>query len=240
MLHPAKVFSHLPDGIVGGQTLHQGNGRHVVFNIVGAGNEDFPGFQQRLPPAVNHAVFFPDAVGFLLSGKEPGLSVAPEGGGNGIVGIQHKHPGFILEPVDVLFGLHIFFHILVNIQMVGGQIGDEGALGTAAHVHQLERAKLHHRKVLFFHLAAQGQQGRADIASQPHGFTGGFQHFTDQGGGGGFSVRAGDGNEVAGADLKKHFHFRSHLGSPLPQGLNGRIVGVHTGGAEQDFRLYPL
>ena len=121
--------------------------------------------------------------------------------------------------------------------MIGGQIGDQRPLGAALHVHELEGAELHHGEVLLSHLAAQGQQGRADVAPQPDGLPGGLQHFADQSGGGGLAVGTGDGDQVAGANLKEHLHLRGNPGPTAFQGLNGRVPGVHSGGAEDHVRL---
>ena len=207
---------------------------------MGAGNQNLPAFQQLFSPAVDDAVFLPDAVGSLPAGEKACFSVAPEPGGNGIVRIQNQHTVRALESEDVLFGVHIFLHILVNIQMVGGQVGDERPLGAALHIHQLEGAELHNGKILLFHLTAQRKQGRSDIAAQPDGFPGGLQHLGYQRGRGGFSVGTGHRNQGTGTDLEKHFHLRGHFRAPILQGLNGRVARVHTGGAEQHLRFYPI
>ena len=76
--------------------------------------------------------------------------------------------------------------------MIGGQVRDHGHMGAAAHIHQLEGAELHDCIVLRVHLIHLGEQRRADIAPQPHGFSGGLEHFGDEGGGGSLSVGTGD------------------------------------------------
>ena len=124
--------------------------------------------------------------------------------------------------------------------MVGCQIGDHRPVGAAGHIHQLEGAKLHHCVILRLHPAAQGQQGRADVAPQPHGFPRRFQHFGNQGGGGGFAVGTGDGNQMAGCHLEKHVHFRGDFRPLLPQAANGRHIGVHSRGAEHHIGADPV
>ena len=94
----------------------------------------------------------------------------------------------------------------MHVQMVGGQVRDHRPLGAVGHIHQLERTQLHHGVVLRLHPAAQGQQGRADIAPQPDPLPRRLEHFGDQGGGGGFSVRPGDADEMAGRDPEDLCH----------------------------------
>ena len=141
---------------------------------------------------------------------------------------------------NVGFRLHILCHILVDIQMIGGQIGNDGPGGTALHVHKLEGAELHHRIILRLHLPNQRQQGRADVASQPDGFSRCFQHFRHQRGGCCLAVRAGDRQKRTGADLEEDLHFAGDLRPTAAQGLNGWIGRVHTGGAEQKIGLHPV
>ena len=79
-------------------------------------------------------------------------AVAAEICRDGIIRIQHQHIVSHLEAEQVLFRIHILIHILMDIQMVGCQIGHHRHMGTTAHIHQLERAQLYHRKVCYFHL----------------------------------------------------------------------------------------
>ena len=67
-----------------------------------------------------------------------GDAVAPEGGGDGVVAVEHQQILFPLIAEDVLLSVHILLHILVDVQMVGGQIGYHRPLGAALHVHELE------------------------------------------------------------------------------------------------------
>ena len=60
-------------------------------------------------------------------------------------------PGLLIAE-DVLLGRHILRHVLVDVQMVGGQIGHHGDMGAAIHGHQLEAGQLQHRPVLRLHI----------------------------------------------------------------------------------------
>ena len=127
-----------------------------------------------------------------LPGEEAGLSGAHQSCGHIVIRIEDQQIILVLKSENILFRLHIFFHILMDIQMIGGQIGDHRSGGAAAHIHQLEGAEFHHCKIRFCHLGHFIQQGRTNIATQPHGLSIGFQHFRDQRGGSGLSVRAGN------------------------------------------------
>ena len=237
MLHAAEILCHGADAFVADQSLHRRHGSHVVFDVMDTGQQNILHIEYLLPPAHNPVPLLPNAVGGSLPGEEMGLPRPGKSGGNGIVGIEHQQIPRLLEAENIFLGLHIFFHVLVDIQMVGGQIGNHRPLGAAGHIHQLEGAELHHRIVLRLHPAAQGQQGRADIAPQPHGFPCRFQHFRNQRGGGGFAVGAGDGNQMAGGHPEKHVHFRGDFRPLLPQAANGGISRMHSRCAEHHIRL---
>ena len=242
VLHAAEGGGHMADGLVGHQAVSDGDGGHVVLHIVDAGEQDGLHGHDFLRNAVihpvNYAVFQIGAV-FRAdpAGEVMGLAVAQQGRGDGIVGVDHQQAGAVLELVDVLLGLDVLVHVLVDIQVVGGQIGDDGALGAALHVHELEGAELHHGEILLLHFGEERKQGRADVAAQPDLLALGLQKLGDQGGGGGFSVGAGDGDGVAAAQLEEDLHLRGDLRALCPQKLDGGVAGVHTGGTEDHICL---
>ena len=237
VLYAAEGFGDMADGLVGHQPLHHGDGGHIILYIVDAGNENVLGGKNFSPVPADNAVFDAD-VGHALAGEEPGGAVAPEGGGDVVVGVQHQKAASVLIAENVLFRVHIFLHILVDVQMVGREVGDHRPLGAALHVHELEGAKLHHGEIRLLHLPRKGKQGRANVAPQPDGFSLRFQHFGDQRGGGRFAVGAGDANDRAGADLEERFHFGGHLRAPAAERFDGGVIGVHPRRAKQDIRLH--
>jgi len=239
MLHAAEGLCDMTDGLVGHQSLHYGDGGHIILYVVDAGNENVLDGKNFSPVPADNAVFDAD-IGHALAGEEPGGAVAPEGGGDVIVGVQHQKAVLALITENVLLGIHILLHVLVDVQMVGRQVGDHCPLGTALHVHELEGAKLHYGEIRFLHLPGKGEQGRADVAPQPDGFPLRLQHFRNQGGGGRLSVGAGDADDPAGADFEECFHLGGHLRAPAAQGFDGGIVGVHSRGAEQDIRRHAV
>ena len=131
-----------------------------------AGDQDVLTIQHRSAVSADHAIFQAH-IPLSYPSKAAGDAVSTQRCGDGIVGIDHQNALFILMAIDILLCLHILIHILVDIQMVGRKIGNHRHPGTVGHIHQLERAKLHHSHILFFHLPGKRQQGRADVAAQP-------------------------------------------------------------------------
>ncbi len=100
-------------------------------------------------PPINHIPLKPGA-GFYaaLIGKIPGGAVALKFFCNGIVRIDNQNIPIPLIAKQVSFGIGILLHILVDIQMVGCQIGNHRNVGALVHIHQLERAQLHNGVVV--------------------------------------------------------------------------------------------
>ena len=136
---------------------------------------------------------------------------------------------------NIFLRINILLHILVDIQMVGGQICHHSHIRAFTHGDQLKAGKLHHSTVLRLDGLDLRQQGPANISSQVNGLPLGFQKFCDNGGGSGFTVAAGNGIDLAGAKLKKHFHFAGDHCSPFPGGFQlGKMI-PHTGCAENNI-----
>ena len=64
-----------------------------------------------------------------------------------------------------------------------------------------------------------------------------FEHFSKNGGGGGFTVGARNGIYRRRAQFKKQFHLRADGDSPLPRRFKGRQIGFHARGAEDQLRV---
>ena len=124
--------------------------------------------------------------------------------------------------------------------MVGGQVGDHGDVGAPVHGHQLEGGQLQHGDIPRLHAVHVGQQGLADVAAHIDGLPRRLEQLGDDGGGGGFSVAAGDGDGAAGADLEKDLHLRGQDGPLLLGGHQLGQVGPHTGCAEDDLKVQVL
>ena len=239
MFYAAKGFCNLAYNLIFHQALHHGDGSHIIFHVVDTGNENIHNRKHRPALPVNNPLFQGN-IAIPLPGEEAGSSIAPERGSDCIVPIQNQQALGILIAENIFLCLHILFHILVDIQMVGGQIGNQGTLRAAGHIHQLEGAELHYGIIFLLHFPDQRKQGCSDVSSQPYRFSCRFEHFRNQSGGCGLAVRTGYRNQVAWTDLKKDFHFRSNLGAPAAQGNNCRITGVHARCAEDNVRLHAL
>ena len=151
-----------------------GNGRHIIFDIMHAGQQDLIRCHNAMPRpglgAVNDAVFQEDAVFHRTAAGEPGDSARRAGrkaAGDRIVGIQDDAVRRALVQEDVFLGVDILLHVLMDIQMVRREIRHDCHMCAVGEIHQLERAQLHDGEVLRLHLLGVLQQRRADIAPQP-------------------------------------------------------------------------
>ena len=186
-----------------------------------------PGFDLRLPDhgplftvvvVVAEALLQLSALGVLLVHLGALFVVRREGG-------HLKVP----RPVD---GGDVLLVALVDVQVVGGQVRHHGDAGALRHGHQLEGAQLQHREIVGGDVRRVAQQGPADIAPQVDGLPGGLQQLGDDGGGRRLAVGAGDGDQRAGADVKKDLHLAGEDAAPLHGGGELRHVGPEAGGAE--------
>ena len=168
------------------------------------------------------------------------LCFSCKGIGQFIVQIDHQFVFRSLVQIDILLGRHIFCHVLVHIQMVGGQIRHHSHVGRSLHGHELEGTKFHHGKILFRHLPCQRQQRLADIAAQPHRIPGVLQHFGNQSGCRGFTIGAGDGNDFAGTNRKESLHFRGDRRTFSLQLHKSRDIRPHTGRTEHNVTGKPF
>ena len=125
-----------------------------------------------------------------MAGESQDRALRPFGKGTGdfIIGVENRPVGWSLKTKNIFLGGDILGHVTVDIQMVGGKVGDDCRVGTAFHIQQLERTEFDHCRVMGGHFVGTGEKGGADIAAKPDGFAGLFQNFGNQGGGGGFTV----------------------------------------------------
>lgn len=128
--------------------------------------------------------------------------------GQVIVPVEDGQVIFSLRGEDVLLCQGIFFHGLMNIQMVGGQIGKNRNIRTGRERHQLERRELQNRDIVWRYAAGFREERFSQYFLPEDGIAGILQHFGDEGGCGGLSVAASDSDDFTGTDLKKNLHFR--------------------------------
>ena len=247
VLHAAEFTGKLPDGLIRHQTVHSGGCRHVILHIVDAGQLDIPGGHDgALARAVTaddgvapqeHALFRLALTAEIHRPVGDALSLLP---GDGVVEVENGLVARLLVAEDVLLGGHILRHVLMHVQMIGGQIGHHGDVGAVRHGHQLEAGQLQHRVVGGAHAPGLAQQGMADVAAHMDGIARLLQQLSDDGGSGGLSVAAGDGDDGAGAHPEEHLHLGGQF-TALSHGLcQLGHIGPQARRAEDNVLIQPL
>ena len=187
------------------------------------------------PPADDRGTPEEHAVRHLLPAGEPphparGLFSAADRGL--VVGIKDGNIPDCLVCKDIFLGSDILSVALVDVQVVGRQVGHNGDAGAPVHGHQLEGAELQHRQIRWRDVRRVAQQRAADVAPQVDGAPGGLQELCDDRGGRGLAVGPGDGDLGTGADLKKDLHLGSQQAAPRHRRRQLRHVGPQAGGPE--------
>ena len=239
VLHTVKAAGEIADHLVGHQTIHRGDGRHIILHVVYAGQANVLRLHDHpllsVLAADNSLAPQKNAVRRLLAAAEiPHLSrgTAPLLAGNVVIQIENGDVPRLLVAENILLGGHIFRHVLVHVQMIGRQIRHHGNVRALPHGHELEAAQLQHGVVLRTHFIRLTQKRVSDVAAHVDGLSGGLQQLGDDGGGGGLPVRAGDGDERAGADGEKHLHLRRQLAPLLLRPQKLRHIGPQPRRAE--------
>ena len=147
---------------------------------------------------------------------------------------QHLAAGRHLMDEDVPLGVDVLLHILVVVQMVGGNVGDHRDLRALVHTDQLEAGQLHNRHILRSHLGQHGQQSGADVATQVHLAASGLIELGDEGGGGGLAVGAGHAHDLTGAEIKEKLHLAGDHGTRRHSVLQGLFKIAHKAGGTHD------
>ena len=138
---------------------------------------------------------------------------------------------------DVALGGHVLLHGAVDIQMVGGDVGDHRDVRAAAQGNELEAGKLHHRVVLRTHRFNLREEGLADVPPQVDPLPLGPEHLRNKGGGGGLAVAPRHPDNGAGAEVEEHLQVAGDDLPRLPGGGKLRQVEGDAGGPEDDVLL---
>ena len=239
VLHAAEALGKFPDDFIRHQTVHRTDGGHIVFDIMDTGQENIPDGQDRTTVTVlldadrvvlnDHAL-----IHGILAGEQGHMAgcLGGKGVSNLIVAVQHHLVPRVLVQENILLGGHIFLHALVNVQMVGCDVGDHSDLRAGGHTHKLERGQFQHRHIFRLHVKRLCQQRMADIAAQMDGIARLFHQLGDDGRGRSLAVAAGHCDLLAGADIKKHFHLAGHFRPPSNRRFKGRHIRTDTRRAE--------
>ena len=246
MLHAAEGPGIFPDDLVGDQALHRADGRHVVLHIVPSRQEDVCQGQHRALPfsaSVPDGLVTEEAalnLPVIRHGKVLYHAGAPLGEfpGDGVVPVADRPVLRPLEGQNVGLGLHVLRHVGVDVQVVGGQVGEYGDVGALSHGHELEGAQLHHRHVLRPDRLRLRQQRVSDVAPQVDRLPRRPQEARYDGGGGGLAVAAGDGEDGTGTHGEKGLHLRGDRGAPLRR--LRQEAGMEPRGAEDHVGLQAL
>ena len=187
-----------------------------------------------------HAVLAQEGtvVGVVQAGEPHllALAVLLHGAADLVLIAQHGTAGRGLVQQDVALGVDVLLHILVVVQMVGGDVGHHGHIGAGMHADELEAGQLYHGHIVGAHLGQHGQQRCTDVAAQMYLAASGLEELGDQGRGGGLAVGAGHSHDGAGAEIKEQFHLAGDHGTSRHGILQGFLKVAHkAGGAHNDI-----
>ena len=242
MLHALEVSGHFPDYLIRYQSVHRGDGCHVVFDVMHAGQQDLTQRQNLSAPlligqpdgTVTKIHTLPRAI--LAAEPNPlSLGSSSQLPCGLVIIVEDGTAVFILVNVNIHLGGSVLLHGTVVVQMVGRQISEHRDIRALIHGHQLEGGQLQNGKVLRLHSIHIGQQRLADIAAHKHIITCGLQKLADEGGGGGLSVTSGHCDDLAGTGAEKQFHLAGDLTPLLHSSLQLGGARLQTGGTENNI-----
>ena len=181
MLHAGKSLCHLRADLVRHHVLHRSKGCQVIEHIVLSGQMNLRCGQHSPTDTVVHAVqytvFQHGSLLDLLSVRKPGLlclravsivcAVL-------VIQVQNQAAVFGLSLGDAAFGIDVILKVLVLIQMIRCEVGDDGNIRTAGHTVQLKGAKFQNRNVVRLNIRGLTKQRIPDVSAQVHPVTGGL------------------------------------------------------------------
>ena len=174
VLDAGEAFCHRDDVLPGNLTPHRAEGGQIIFDIVDAGDTDL--IHRQDGGGAFAVVHVKNAI-LAEIGAERRLCPAAKlqrhtahlrhkGGGDLVVGVEHGAAQAPLVQINVALGVDVFLHVLVDVEVVGRDVGDDRHVGGLAHRNHLEAGQLHHRAVLRADLLDARQQRKADVAAQ--------------------------------------------------------------------------
>ena len=135
--------------------------------------------------------------------------------------------------VNIFLGRDVLRHVAVHVQMVRGEVRQHRDLRRVRHIHQLERRKLQHRKIVRRHLLRVRKQRTADVAAPPLG----LEKLGNDARGGGLAVAAGHAENGTRTDGEERLHLARDDRAVRLRLQQLRHVGPHPGRAEDDVRV---
>ena len=183
MLHSAEGLCHLYN-VFGGYKSHNGrNCRHIILNIVFPRNTNVPlvHYKGIIPVIgrINIAFFIAKYAVFHLvhvaEEKAFSLNVLFKAACNVVFKIEGGTAVLALVGNNVSLCVDIFLHILVNVKMIGRNIGHNRGKRTFFHGNKLKRGKLDNGIIVLVHSVNLIKQRRADISAEINFLTRRFQ-----------------------------------------------------------------
>ena len=145
VLHAAEVVCDLDRILERNQTVGHADRRHIVRHVVCARDLDLVGAHNRAVLFVfgvpDDAVLQIDAVGNRTAHGELhqlDALLRDKGFRYLVIRIEHELAARLLVIENLCLCLNVFRHILVDIQMVRRDVGDQRSRRTAGHAHELE------------------------------------------------------------------------------------------------------
>lgn len=126
---------------------------------------------------------------------------------DGVVGVKDGGVPRALVQVNIFLGRDVLRHVAVHVQMVRGEVRQHRDLRRVRHIHQLERRKLQHRKIVRRHLLRVREQRTADVAAEPHAPSLGLEKLGNDARGGGLAVAAGHAENGTRTDGEERLHL---------------------------------
>ena len=140
-----------------------------------------------------------------------------------IVCIQHNHIAFILRREDPFLGQRIILKAAVPVQMVRGNVQDDGNAGMKAlRALQLKARNLEHRPGLIRALVDQLHHRNTNVSAHQRRLAGLLKNLAHQRRSSGLAVRSGNGQRAALEEPRRQFQFTDHR---QPKALHLRQFG---------------
>src|ERR1035437_10192738 len=148
----------------------------------------------------------------------------------GVVGVQHQAVLEGLRGKDALFNRAIVFKAAMTVQVVGGDVENDGDGGMELlGGFELEAGDLKDRPGFVGAGVEQGHDRDADVAANQRGQPGSRKDFAQQRGGGGLAIGAGDGERLALEEARGQFQFANDRQTEALDLRQFRSVQRHAG-----------
>ena len=136
----------------------------------------------------------------------------------------------VTESVDL--SLYVFVIILVEIKVIGRNVGNDRHICRSCHAEELERRQFEDHLVRIGHLLYFIQKRRSDITAEIDLVSRLLKDLCRKRGSCGLTVRTRNGEYLAGAQIHEQFHLCRERGALLLAGHELRCLESHLRGLE--------